>query len=130
MSQQVTNRFIAIVDDDEALCASLVDLMRSVGYRAEPFTSGEALLVSSELSLFDCVIADVHLPGVSGITLLGKLKDRGCMIPVILITALSDAKLDREANLRGAKCLFRKPFDTKALLDSVERILTNERDST
>ena len=117
---------VAIVDDDEALRSSLVDLMRSIGYRADPFASAEALLMSSNLRFFDCVIADVHMPGMSGLNLVRKLQGQRCMTPVILITALSDRQLDDEAISVGARCLLRKPFETEVLFDCVERCLGNE----
>jgi len=123
----VRNPLIAIVDDDEALCSSLVDLMRSISYRAEPFASAEALLTSSNLFLFDCVVADVDMPGMSGVDLVRKLQDERCMTPVILITALPDSDLNDEAISAGAQGLLRKPFETKALLDCLERSLCNER---
>jgi FixJ family two-component response regulator len=118
---------VAIVDDDEALCSSLVDLMRSIGYCAEPFASAETLLMSPNLLLFDCVIADVHMPGMSGLKLIRKLQHHGCMTPVILITALPDEQLDDEAISVGAQCLIRKPFESKALLHYVARCLSHER---
>ena len=123
----MTSPLVAIVDDDEALCSSLVDLMRSVGYCAEPFASAEALLTSSNLFLFDCVIADVHMLGMSGLNLVRKLQDRDCMTPVILITALPDKRLDDEVISVGAQCLIRKPFESKALLHYVARCLSHER---
>jgi len=123
----VISPLVAIVEDDEALCFSLVDLMRSVGYHAEPFTSAESLLASSNLLVFDCVIADVHMPGMSGLNLVRNLQHQGCMTPVILITALPDRQLDDDAISVGAQRLLRKPFETKALLDCVERSLSNER---
>jgi FixJ family two-component response regulator len=122
----VKNPFVAIVDDDEALCSSLADLMRSIGYRVESFTSADALLMSSNLLFFDCVIADVHMPGISGLNLIRKLQNRGFMTPVVLITALPDRQLDDEAIAVGAQGLLRKPFETKALLDCIERSLSNE----
>jgi FixJ family two-component response regulator len=118
---------VAIVDDDEALCCSLVDLIRSVGYRAEPFASAEALLVSSELFLFSCVVADVHMPGMGGLNLARKLQEQGAMTPVILITALPDRHLDDEAVSVGAQCLLRKPFEATTLINHVERSLSDER---
>jgi FixJ family two-component response regulator len=118
---------VAIVDDDAALCSSLVDLMRSVGYRAEAFASAETLLLSSDLLNFDCVIADVHMPGMSGLNLVRKLQDQGCMTPVTLITALPDKQLNDEAISVGAQHLLRKPIETAALLDCVERTLYNAR---
>jgi FixJ family two-component response regulator len=123
----VTDPLVAIIDDDEALCSSLVDLMRSVGYRAVPFASAETFLTSSTLIGLDCVIADVHMPGMGGLNLVRKLHEQGVVTPVILITALPDKHLDDEAISVGARCLLRKPFETNALLDWVERSLSNER---
>jgi FixJ family two-component response regulator len=123
----VRSPFIAIIDDDEALCSSLVDLMRSMDYRSESFTSAAALLTSSNLALFDVMIADVHMPGMSGLDLVRKLREMDVMTPVILITALPDRQLDNEAISVGAQSLLRKPFETKALLDCAARSLSGER---
>jgi FixJ family two-component response regulator len=119
----VTIPFVAIVDDDEALCSSLVDLMRSVGYRAEPFYSAETFLISANRPSLDCVIADVHMPGMGGLNLLRELREQGILTPVILITALPDKHLDDEASSRGALCLLRKPFEISSLLDCIARSL-------
>jgi CheY-like chemotaxis protein len=112
----VTSPFVAIIDDGETLCSSLVDLMRSVGYRAEPFASAEALLTSSNFFSWDCVIADVHMPGMGGLNLARRLHEQGVVTPVILITALPDTHLDDEAISAGAQCLLRKPFETNSCL--------------
>jgi FixJ family two-component response regulator len=123
----VTSPLVAIIDDDEALCVSLVDLVCSAGCRAEPFASAEVFVASSNCFLFDCVIADIHMPGMGGLNLVRKLHEQGTMTPVILITALPDEHLDDEAISVGARCLLRKPFETNTLLDWVERSLCNER---
>jgi FixJ family two-component response regulator len=115
--------FIGVVDDDEALCLSLVDLMHSVGYRSEPYGSADSLLASKDLGNFDCIIADVNMPGMSGIDLVRDLHEQGIMTPVILITALPHKDLGNEAASIGAFCLLRKPFETSALLGCVERSL-------
>jgi FixJ family two-component response regulator len=120
----VTSPLVAIIDDDEALCLSLVDLMRSIGYRAEPYTSAEVFLTSSSLFSLNCIVADVHMPGMGGLDLARELHKRGIMTPVILITALPDKNLDNEAIAVGAQGLLRKPFETNALLDCVERSLS------
>lgn len=127
MPHPVRNALIAIIDDDEGLCSSMVDLMRSIGYRAESFTSAEGFLASSSAALFDCVIADVHMRGMSGLDLVRKLREQGGAAPAILITALADKRLNDEAISAGAQCLLRKPFETKALLDCIERSLCNEQ---
>jgi FixJ family two-component response regulator len=122
----VSSAFVAIVDDDEELCSSLVDLMHSVGHRAEPFASAETYLASS-MPLFDCVVADVAMLGMSGLDLVRRLREQGATIPVILMTALPDGHLHEEATSSGAQCLLRKPFEAVALLESVERSLSDER---
>jgi FixJ family two-component response regulator len=123
----VTSPLVAIIDDDDALCFSLVDLMRSVGYRAEPFASAETFLASSDLFLFNCIIADVHMPGMGGLDLVRRLQEQGTMTAVILITALPEKDLEEEAISVGAQCLLRKPFKTNVLLDYVERSFSNDR---
>lgn len=114
---------IAIIDDNEALCASLVDLMRSVGYFAWSFGSAEAFLRSEHLFNVRCIIADVHMPGMGGLNLLRELKQQGITAPVILITAVPDVRLDEDAVTLGAKCLLRKPFETSVLLERLEECL-------
>ncbi|HEX3506741.1 MAG TPA: response regulator [Xanthobacteraceae bacterium] len=113
--------FVAVVDDDETLGLSLVDLMRSAGYRAEPFTSAEMFLTSTNVLGSDCIIADVHMPGMGGLNLVRRLHEQGIVTPVILITALLDKRLSDEAAAIGAQCLLRKPPETRSLLDWVER---------
>jgi FixJ family two-component response regulator len=101
--------------------------MHSVGHRAEPFASAERFLSSPTLPVADCVIADVHLPGMSGFDLVRRLREQKRTTPVILITALPYYHLDDEALSVGALCLIRKPFEAAALLESVDRSLSNER---
>ena len=125
--QAVKSPLVAVVDDDEALCSSLVDLMRSIGYRAEPHCSAETFLSSVNLRSVHCIVADVHMPGMSGFDLIRGLHEQGNMTPVILITALTDTHLDDEAISVGAQCLLRKPFEIESLLDWVERSLPDER---
>jgi FixJ family two-component response regulator len=119
----VTAAFIGVVEDDEALCLSLVDLMCSVGYHATPFGSAEALLASEHLLSLDCIIADVYMPGIGGLNLVRRLREQGISTPVIIVTALPHKHLDAEAASVGAFCLLRKPFETSSLLDCVERSL-------
>jgi FixJ family two-component response regulator len=119
----VTIPLVAIVDDDEPLCSALVDLMRSVGYRAEPFISAETFLISDIRFNLDCMVADIHMPGIGGFALIDELHEQGIATPVILITGLPDQHLDEEAISRGALCLLRKPFETRSLLDWIERSL-------
>ena len=115
--------FVGVVDDDEALCLSLVDLMRSIGFRSEPFDSAEALLSYADRVSFDCIIADVHMPGMGGLNLVRELQLQKVGTPVILITGLPHKQLDQEARSIGAYCLLRKPFETSVLLECLDRSL-------
>jgi FixJ family two-component response regulator len=117
----VKNPLVSIIDDDEALCSSLADLLRSVGYRVEQHSSAETFLASSNLFSLDCILADIHLPGMSGLDLLRRLHEQGITTPAILITALPGKHLDDEAISLRAQCLLRKPFETTSLLVRVKR---------
>jgi FixJ family two-component response regulator len=86
----VTSPLVSIIEDDEALCSSVVDLLRSVGYRVKQYGSAEVFLTSSNLLSLDCILADIHMPGMSGLDLLQKLRERDITTPVVLITALPD----------------------------------------
>jgi FixJ family two-component response regulator len=116
----VTSPLIVIIDDDEALRASLTDLMRSAGYQAEAFASAEAFLQSTLPTLFDCAIADIQMPEMGGADLLRKLREEGIRAPVILMTGLQNKCLDDEAASIGAQHLLRKPFEIEFLLNCVE----------
>ncbi len=122
----MTGALVAVVDDDDTLCSSLVDLMRSVGYRAEPYSSAETCLTSPNLLNWDCIVADVHMPGVDGLNLVRKLRALGIKTPVILMTALPDKQLDDDAISVGALGPLRKPFSTNALFEQIEKGLSNK----
>jgi CheY-like chemotaxis protein len=121
---------VAVVDDDEALCWALADLLRSIGYRVELFESAEMFLNSTDLLPFDCIIADVHMPGMGGLNLVRRLQEQGTTTPVILITGLPNRNVDDEAVSAGAQCVLRKPFKSRTLLDCIERSLSDERPSS
>jgi FixJ family two-component response regulator len=113
---------ICIVDDDHALRASLADLMSAAGYRTAQFETADAFLASEEKLICQCVLADIQMPGLSGIDLKREMNAEGLDTPVIVITALTGEQwADRAAEL-GASFL-RKPFDADALFGLVNRSL-------
>lgn len=115
----IQDLLIAVIDDDDALCSSLVDLLRSAGYLAEPFASAEMFLASRHSFNLGCIIADVHMPGMGGLDLLRRLRDQNIAIPVVLVTALADEQLDDAAIAAGAFFFLRKPFRGSSMLDCV-----------
>lgn len=99
----------------------MVGLLRSHGYEAEGYPSGEAFLAIS--SNTDCIVTDIHMPGISGIELKEELVRRGDLTPVIMITARSDAALEDRARASGAIAFLRKPFDAGDLVRCIESAL-------
>jgi FixJ family two-component response regulator len=112
--------YVGVVDDNEALCLSLVDLVRSVGYRAEPFHRAESLLEYSDRSNFDCIIVDVCMPGMGGIGLIRHLEAEKSEIPIIVITA---SPFGKAALSTGPFQFLRKPFNAGEFLECIERSL-------
>jgi FixJ family two-component response regulator len=82
-----TKPLISVVDDDESMRDAMGGLMKSLGYTAETFASAERFLNSHQLSRTCCLIADVHMPGMTGLELHRHLVASGKTIPTILITA-------------------------------------------
>jgi len=114
---------IAVIDDDEPFRTALVESLYSVGYRARGFVSAEEFFAASGESSWDCVITDVHMPGMSGLDLQRLLVARDRRVPVIMITARGDPGLEAKAAASGAVCLLRKPFGADDLIGCLEKAL-------
>jgi len=114
---------IAVIDDDEPFRTALVEALRSLGYRARGFASGEEFFAASGESSCDCVITDIHMPGMSGLDLQRLLMARDRRVPVIMITARGEPGLEAKAAASGAVCLLRKPFGADALIGCLEKAL-------
>ena len=93
MSIEQNSRLIAIVDDDESVQSALQDLIESEGLSTLCFGSAEQFLDSEARHKAACLIADIRMPGMSGLELQAKLKAERCRIPIIFITAHGDAKM-------------------------------------
>ena len=119
MSSEQSSRLIAIVDDDQSVQSALQDLIESEGLSALCFGSAEEFLDSGAQNEAGCLIADIRMPGMSGIELQGKLKANRCRIPIIFITAHGDAKMRIQAMRDGAVEFLTKPFDNAVLLETV-----------
>ncbi len=114
---------VATVDDDRRVRESIHSVLESAGYDAAMFESAEAFLESGMLPLLGCVIADVRLPGLDGIALQQRIREREPRMPVIFVTAHDDDDI-RERALRGGAVAFMvKPFDGALLLDTVDRVV-------
>jgi len=114
---------IAVIDDDEPLRTALVEALGSLGYSARGFDSAEQFVAADATFSWDCVITDIHMPGMSGLDLKRLLVARGSKVPVIMITARSEPGLEAVAASIGAICLLRKPFDSELLIRCLDKAL-------
>jgi FixJ family two-component response regulator len=123
----IRQSLVAIVDDDESFKNALQDLIESDGLSALSFDSAEQFLNSEARHKAACLIADVRMPGMSGLELQAKLKAEPWPIPIIFITAHGDAEMRTLALRDGAVEFLTKPFDDAVLLEIVHATLGRER---
>ena len=116
---------ISIVDDDPSVRAATSRLVRSLGYSVTTFASAGDFLSFSKAHEASCLIADVQMPGISGIELQNRLIASGCSTPIIFISAFPEASIRQKALNAGAVALLGKPFDESALIESIDIALGN-----
>ena len=114
---------IAIVDDDESMRTALQGLMKEAGLQARTFASAEEFLQSGHQYSAGCLIADIRMPGMSGLDLQVQLNAEQCRIPIIFITAHGDARMRMQALRAGAVEFMPKPFNDEVLLEHVRAAL-------
>src|SRR5271169_4989254 len=116
-------KLVAIVDDDDSMRTAVQDLLEAVGLAAQGFASAEEFLRSGKQHGTACLIADIRMPGMSGLELQAQLNAERCRIPIIFITAHGDARMRMQALRAGAVEFLSKPFDEEVLLQSVRAAL-------
>jgi FixJ family two-component response regulator len=114
---------VAIVDDDELMRGALQGLLREAGLPARAFASAEEFLSSGVQDSISCVIADIRMPGMSGLELQAKLDAEKVRVPIVFITAHGDERLRIQALKAGAAAFLAKPFDDDVLLKTVRAAL-------
>jgi FixJ family two-component response regulator len=119
-------KMVAVVDDDEAFRAALQRLLKSAGFSVRSFASAEEFLDCGQQHETGCLIADIRMPGMSGLDLQAKLNAEHCPIPTIFITAHGDETLRLQAMRGGAVTFLAKPFEGAILLESVRVALERE----
>jgi FixJ family two-component response regulator len=119
-------KMVAVIDDDEAFRAAVQRLLKSAGLSVLAFASAEDFLDSGQQHETACLIADIRMPGMSGLDLQAKLNADHCPIPIIFITAHGDEQMRLQAMRGGAVKFLGKPFDSAILLKSVRVALGNE----
>ena len=123
MAKREKSSLVAIVDDDDLMRSALQGLLKAVGLPSRAFASAEEFLNSGQQHRTACLIADIRMPGISGLELQTRLNAEHCRIPTIFITAHGDTQMRMQALRAGAVEFLAKPFDDEALLDSVRAAL-------
>ena len=110
---------VAIVDDEEPIRKALGRLLRAANLETEAFASGPAFLDSLAVRRPDCVILDLHMPGMTGLHVLRRLRQSGVQVPAIVITAHDEPETRADCLAAGATAYLRKPLEDRLLLDAV-----------
>jgi len=119
---------VYIVDDDDAIRDSLSLLMRSVGLASETHESAADFLQAYEPDKLSCLIADIRMPGLSGLELQQELNERHAEVPIIFITGHGDVPMAVKAMQAGAMDFIQKPFRDQDLLDKIHKALQEDRE--
>jgi FixJ family two-component response regulator len=123
MGAKGITKLVAIVDDDDSMRSAIQGLLEALDLPSQDFASAEEFLRSGRQHDTACLIADIRMPGMSGLELQAKLNAEHCRIPTIFITAHGDEKMRMQALRAGAVEFMAKPFDDEALLESVRAAL-------
>lgn len=123
---------VLIVDDDEAMRRSMAFLFSSIGLEAQIFASAAELLEalpSEEALRPGALVLDVRMPGMSGLELQRHLRDRGFLLPILIVTGHGDVPMAVEALKAGAFDFIEKPFKEQLLLDAVAAAIRFPREN-
>ena len=118
-----TEARVAVIDDDDPFRTALIGSLDSLAYRTLGYASADEFVAAGGETLCDCVVTDIHMPGMCGIDLKLLLSARGSTTPVIMVTGRSDPDLEARALASGAVCLLRKPLDSAALVHCLKLAL-------
>ena len=119
----MTKDCIAIVDDEAQVRSALGRLLRLADFEVLSFESGQTFIDSLAQRVPECVLLDVHMPGLSGLQVRALLRVSHPLLPIVFITASDDAEVTQRASDAGASALLRKPFTNRALLEAVRSAL-------
>jgi FixJ family two-component response regulator len=111
---------IHLIDDDEAVRASLALLIGTVGLRVQPWADPQAFLADFDRQAIGAIVLDVRMPGISGLTVLETLVAQGVDQPVIMLTGHGTVEMCRRAFKSGAAEFLEKPVDDEALLEALQ----------
>ncbi|MCM2458201.1 response regulator [Rhizobium sp. CG4] len=114
---------VAIIEDDINLRNSIKDFLDTAGISSELFSSADVFLLSERYRFVGCILADVRMPGTSGIEMLGLLKSYPNCPPILIMTSYADKQMQANAFKLGAAGFLPKPIDTHLLLQLIQKVV-------
>jgi FixJ family two-component response regulator len=126
MASERKSKAVAVIEDDESYRVAVQRLLKSAGFPVQSFASAEDFLSSGRQHEAGCLVADICMPGMSGLDLKAKLNADHYPIPTIFVTAHADETLRLQAMRAGAVRLLAKPFEGDTLLEAVRVALELE----
>lgn len=114
---------VYVVDDDTMMRESIVALVQSMGLTTRQFETAEDFLAQLDPAAHGCVVADVRLPGISGVDLIDVLNERNCVLPVVVLTAFARTSLAVRAMQAGAVTVIDKPYEDNELWEAIRQSL-------
>ena len=123
----ISDAVVFVIDDDELVRDSLEHLIKSVGQKAETFSSARAFLDAELPNKPSCIVLDIRMPGLSGLDLQDELAKNGSSIPIIFITGHGTVPMSVRAMKAGAMDFLQKPFEDQDFLDAVYRAIEQSK---
>jgi len=118
---------VALVDDDDAVRNSTAGLLRRAGYRVESYTNGAEFLASDLPEDLGCILLDMRMPRMDGLSVMRALRERGVDCPILVLTGHGDVPMAVEAMRLGAADFMEKPYPPKELLEAIDRAANSQR---
>lgn len=116
----ISSKMVAVVDDDLSMLSAADNLLGASGFSTVKFSCAEEFLDSGLVGKVDCLLLDIHLPGMSGVKLRRQLSVSHPLLPIILMTAIDDEALRQQA-VDDSITVLRKPFPSHQLIDAIEK---------
>lgn len=119
----MSEAIILIVDDEEELRENLLDLLEFKGYKVAAFASGEDALANIDAVNPNLVLLDIQLPGIDGIEVLKRIRQKNTKLPVVMVSASSIRSVIAKAEENGANRTILKPYSPQEMISTVEELL-------
>jgi len=110
---------VVVIEDDAGERLAIGRLLYAGGFAPAPYASAEEFLASPPAEVPLCMLLDIHLAGMTGLDLQDQLKAQGSTVPIIMITASDDSRVQARAESSGCAAFLKKPFESRALLETV-----------